>query len=149
MLIPAVFAVVALVAGAAALFAAGPWLRAVAYACLVVGLMALWWSSLGHPRPALFGMPKGQVVSYVLDEPRSIDVTVRKKPGAEPLTWSIPWNEMLAQQLEKAAQQAKNSGMPLMMGKSHGGGQGYKHKKSIAPLFYPAQPPQLPEKTRP
>lgn len=146
---PALFVAAALVAGAASLFAATLWLRAGAYCVLVAAMLALWWTALGHPRPALFGTPKGTVAGFALDEPRAIDVQVRPKGGGPPVTWAFPWDEQTAAQLEAAAAEAKKEGRPLAIKGRKGGGMGYNSKHHAGPVFYPAPAPQLPAKTRP
>lgn len=147
---PALFAAAALLAGAASLFfAAAAWIRAGAYAGLVAAMLALWWTALGHPRPALFGVPHGTVAGYALDEPRAIDVQVRPPGGGAPVTWALPWSEQAAQQLEAAAAKAKKEGRPLAIGRQRPGGRGYETKRHAGPVFYPQPAPQLPAKTRP
>ncbi|MGH7049151.1 MAG: hypothetical protein ACREFS_12550 [Acetobacteraceae bacterium] len=146
---PALFVVAALIAGAASLFAAAAWLRAGAYAGLVAAMLALWWTALGHPRPALFGMPHGTVAGYALDEPRAIDVQVRPPGGGAPVTWALPWNEQTAQQLETAGAEAKKMGRPLAIRGRRGGGRGFETSHHAGPVFYPAAAPQLPAKQRP
>ncbi|MGH7102903.1 MAG: hypothetical protein ACREFJ_10955 [Acetobacteraceae bacterium] len=146
---PALFAAAALVAGAASLFAAAAWVRAGAYAGLVAAMLALWWVALGHPRPALFGVPSGTVAGYALDEPRAIDVQVRPPGGGAPVTWALPWSEQVAAQLEEAAAEAKKEGRPLAMRGRRSGGRGYETKHHAGPLFYPTAAPQLPVKQRP
>ncbi len=147
---PALFLVTALLAGAASLFAAAAWLRASAYVGLIVALLAMWWTALGHPRPALFGVPKGTVVSYALNEPQSIEVMVKPKSGGAPVLWALPWNEADAAALQQAAHDAERTGRPLQMrGRQGGGRSGYAHQRQAGPVFYPAPAPQLPVKTRP
>jgi len=147
---PVIFVAAAGIAGAAAMFAAASWLRAGAYVGLVAALLAVWWTALGHPRPALFGVPKGTVVSYALNEPQSIDVMVRPKNGGVPVLWALPWNEADAAALQRAAQDAQTAGRPLAMrGTQRGGRSGYGYKHRAGPVFYPAPAPQLPVKTRP
>ncbi|MGH7105733.1 MAG: hypothetical protein ACREFT_04435 [Acetobacteraceae bacterium] len=146
---PALFVVAALIAGAASLSAAAAWVRAGAYAGLVAAMLALWWTALGHPRPALFGVPHGMVAGYALDEPRAIDVQVRPPGGGAPVTWALPWSEQAAQQLEAAAAEAKRQGRPLAIRGRRGGGRGFETRHHAGPVFYPAAAPQLPAKQRP
>ncbi|MGH7118157.1 MAG: hypothetical protein ACREFP_04070 [Acetobacteraceae bacterium] len=145
-----IFVAVALLAGATSLFAAVAWLRAGAYLCLVAALLAIWWAALGHPRPALFGVPHGTVVSYALNEPKSIDVLVKPRGSGQPVLWALPWNERDAAALQDAARRAKMAGRLLeMRGRQGGGRAGYTHQHHAGPVFYPAPAPQLPEKTTP
>ncbi|MGH7068176.1 MAG: hypothetical protein ACREFO_05925 [Acetobacteraceae bacterium] len=146
---PALFAAAALLAGAASLFALAAWVRAGAYVALVAAMLALWWTALGHPRPALFGVPSGTVAGYALDEPRAIDVQVRPPGGGSPVTWALPWSEQAAQQLQDAAAEAKKSGRALAIRGRRGGGRGAETKRLAGPVFYPAPAPQLPPKTTP
>lgn len=149
-MIATIFVFAALIAGAASLFAAAAWLRTGAYVSLVAALCALWWTALGHPRPTLFGVPKGTVVSYALNEPKSIDVMVKPKGGGQAVLWALPWNEADAVTLQQAARAAKAAGRPLeMRGRQGGGRNGYAHRHQVGPVFYPAPVRQLPEKVRP
>lgn len=147
---PALFAGAALLAGAASLFAAALWLRSGAYCVLVAAMLALWWTALGHPRPALFGVPKGTVVSYALNEPKNIEVIVKPERGGEPVLWALPWNEASAAALQRAARQAKRIGRPLKMRGRPGGGNARPGTgRHAGPVFYPAPAPPLPPKTSP
>ncbi|MGH8144318.1 MAG: hypothetical protein ACREU2_17625 [Steroidobacteraceae bacterium] len=146
---PALFAIATLMVGAVSLFAAAAWLRACGYAGLVAAMLALWWVALGHPRPALFGVPHGTVAGYALDEPRAIDVQVRPPGGGAPVTWALPWSEQTAAQLEAAAAEAKKMGQPLAIRGRRGGGPGFETKHHAGPVFYPAAARQLPAKQRP
>lgn len=143
-----IFVFAALIAGAASVSAAAAGLRAGAYVGLVAALCALWWTALGHPRPALFGVPKGTIVSYALNEPKSIDVMVKPKGGGQPVLWALPWNEADAAALQQAARAAKAAGRRLEMGRRGSGRNGYPHHQA-GPVFYPAPTAQLPEKVRP
>lgn len=144
----AIYAAVALVVGAASLFAASAWLKAGSYVCLVVALFGLWWVSLGQPRPALFGVPKGTVVAYSLDEPRAIYVWLRPEGEPAPVGIALPWREREAVALHKAARQAKETGEPLKM-RGRAGGAGIAGLRHVTPVFYPAPAPALPPKQRP
>ena len=144
----ALYGLLALMAGAASLFARREWVRAGAYCLLLVGLAGVWIASLGHPRPVgLGGNPRsGTVVAFSLDEPDAIYVWLMRPGAREPLALELPWRMRDAVALAKAAEAAKQSGAEVRMrGGSHRGGHGTDRAQ---PMFYPAPPPPLPAKTK-
>lgn len=146
----AIFAAVALVVGAASLFAQSAWVRAGTYVCLVLAMFGLWWASLGVPRPVLFGAPQGTVVAFSFDEPRAIYVWLQAPDARAPVAIALPWHERVAALLQRAEQQAKASGAALKMrGQHEGGGNGVPVRRQVAPMFYPAPAPALAAKQSP
>lgn len=139
MIVAAIFTASSLVLGAAALYARGPWLRAVAYAILVASNAALWYTALGTPRPVLVSAPKGNVVAYVMDEPRSIYMWVVRPGEKRPTAYRIPWHEQTAVQLSVKMANARRQGRKLRVapGRSNNGG---------VLKFYPQPLPLLPPK---
>src|ERR1017187_10439218 len=75
---PAVFAAISLLLGSLVLFSSRErtWLRVIAFCALIAALPALWQTIPCLPRPADldFAKPSGTVVSYVVDEPKSLFV---------------------------------------------------------------------------
>jgi hypothetical protein len=142
---PAVFVTAALVVGAASLYGRTAWLRSGAYCVLVAALAALWWSSLGTPRPVLLGAPRGTVAAFSLDEPRAIYVWLLL-PGAHvPIALALPWRETDAAALDRAARDARQAGTRVRMGGRRDRGAG----AAGSPMFYPAPAAALPPKTKP
>jgi hypothetical protein len=137
----AIFTASSLVLGAAALYAHGPWLRAVAYAILVASNAALWYTALGVPRPVLISAPKGNVVAYLMDEPRSIYMWVVRPGEEKPIAYRIPWREQTAVQLSTAMGKARRQGRKLRVGPgtSNNGGAP-KFKLGHAPALPPKAP---------
>lgn len=146
---PAIYALAALLVGAASLFAASAWLRAGSYVCLVAAMFGLWRVSLGLPRPALFGVPKGTVVAFTLDEPRAIYVWLQVQGSERPVSIQLPWHESEAAALHQAAQQAKAMGAKLKMRGQRGSGNDIPGLHQLKPMFYPASPEPLPPKVSP
>jgi len=154
-MVAAIFAAAALVVGAASLFAAADWLKAGAYCVLVAALAAVWWLSLGQPRPVLAGLPgagipAGTVGAFLVDEPHAIYVWLLTNDTHAPLSLALPWNERDATALHDAAQAAAKMHARLeMRGAQTAGGNGRHILGSQSPTFYPAPNPPLPPKTRP
>lgn len=143
---PGAFAVAAVVVGAASLFASRSWLRAGAFCCLVVALGAVWWASLGQPRPVLLGLPSGTVAAFTLDEPHAIYVWLIAPGARAPIALALPWNETAAAALHDAARMAKQRGTRVKMGRAgRGGARGAGHAAGTA-MFYPAPTPAVPPK---
>lgn len=151
---PFVFVVVAAAIGAASLFARDAMVRALAYCALLVGVVMIWFGSLGQARPThvlpWLTPPAGTVVAYRLDEPRAIYVWLSVQGHAGPLSLRLPWSERQAADLADAARAAKKGGEQVKMGghdrARHGDGRGGLRGKE-KPMFYPAPPPALPAKT--
>ena len=142
----AAFAVASLLTGAASLFAAAAWLRSAAYASLIICLLAVWLSALGHPRPLLIGVPQGTVLAYTLDEPHAIYLWLEAPGASEPIAIALPWSEQQASQLQQASQAAKQQGEPLQVGRKRasGGGNAPGQMK-----FYSHEHQPLPPKVTP
>lgn len=143
MIAAAVFAVAALLLGAASLYRGGAWARALAYTALVAGLAGLWWSSLGVPRPLWMGGDVGTVVAYRLDEPRAIYVWVVPEGSSVPLALELPWGERQASELHAAAGQAARNGGVVKMGKAGAARDGNPRGDR---MFYSRPAPALPPK---
>ena len=54
------FAALSLVVGLVSIYGRRAWLRAAAYAGLVVGIGCLWFTSLGLPRPTYLHVPRAR-----------------------------------------------------------------------------------------
>lgn len=140
------FAAAAVVVGAASLFASRSWLRAGAFCCLLVALGAVWWASLGAPRPVLLGVPSGTVAAFTLDEPHAIYVWLLAPGARAPIALALPWNEAAAAALHDAAQEAKRRGTRVKMGRPGRGGAHGAGDAAGTAMFYPAPGPALPPK---
>ncbi len=142
------FAAAAVVVGAVSLFGRRPWLRASAFCCLVAALGAVWWASLGQPRPVLLGVPSGTVAAFELDEPRAIYVWLMAPGARAPIALALPWSEADAAALHDAAEQARRRRTQVRMGQpGHGGAVGGDQRGPA--MFYPAPAPALPPKQAP
>ena len=144
----AIFAGAAALTGALCLFAARPWLKAGAYCALVVAMGAMWWASLGRPRPVLLGIPAGTVAAFSLDEPRAIYVWLMPPGARVPVALALPWNERDAAALHHAMRVAQHMGTRVKM-RAYTGSRRGSGIFDIRPLFYPAPNPPLPAKQRP
>ena len=139
-----VFAGLSLVVGIVSIYGRSSTLRAAAYACLVAGMLLLWYSSLGIPRPQFLQVPKGTVLGYRLDEPKAIYLWLVPDGAVRPLALELPWRNDVAKNLVEAAGSRGNSGDSIRM-KNGIGGMGLPTK----PIFYVSHAEGLPPKTPP
>jgi len=111
---PAIFAIISLLLGAVVLFSSRErnWLRVMAFCALVAALPMLWQASLGLPRPTdlELGKPSGTVVSYVVDEPKSILVWLVPDGSNLPRAYAFSFESRKALQLQKAFADARQQG---------------------------------------
>jgi hypothetical protein len=125
---PAVFGAMSLLLGSAMLFSSldRHWLRVLAFCALLAALPILWQTSLGLPRPVDLdlGKPSGTVVSYVVDEPKSIFVWLVPDGGSLPRAYSFSFETRKALQLQKAFENARQRGGEVRMEPSQGGKAG-------------------------
>jgi hypothetical protein len=116
---PAVFGGISLILGCVMLFSSHErnWIRVMAFCCLVAALPMLWQASLGFPRPTDLdlGKPSGTVVSYVVDEPKSIFVWLVPDGGKLPRAYSFSFETRKALQLQKAFADARQHGSEVRM----------------------------------
>ena len=146
--LPIVFGLLALSAGACAMSARAPWVRAGSF-CLTVALAAaLWQTSLGRPRPPLFDAPSGTVIGFRFDEPRAIYLWMLPPGERAPTAFALPWSEHQAAQLQEAAEQARKEGEPLQARRSDRppGMSGLHLTAQDSLRFYPAEHQPLPPK---
>jgi len=139
-----VFAVLSLAVGLVSIYARPAWLRAAAYAGLVVGILLLWYAALGQPRPQYLHIPSGTVLGYHLDEPNAIYLWLMPNGSAQPLALQLPWYDDVASNLLDAARHRNNPGDSLKM-KSGVNGLGLH----VKPIFYVSHAESLPAKTPP
>jgi hypothetical protein len=122
---PAAFAAISLLLGFVVLFSSREriWLRVIAFCALIAALPMLWQTSLGLPRPADLDLtkPSGTVVSYVVDEPKSIFVWLVPDSGNPPRAYSFSFEARKALQLQKAFADARKQGTGVRM--DPGGGR--------------------------
>src|SRR5579883_1578173 len=104
-----VFAVLSLAVGLVSIYARPAWLRAAAYAGLVVGILLLWYAALGQPRPQYLHIPSGTVLGYHLDEPNAIYLWLMPNGSAQPLALQLPWYDDVQQSPRRgtASQQSR------------------------------------------
>jgi hypothetical protein len=157
---PAVFGLVAILLGAAFLFfdRIYPWVRASVFCALLCALSLVWQSSLGLPRPTMLEPrePQGTVVSYVVDEPKTILLWLVADGSSIPRSYALPFDIKRAMQLQHAFETAKKNGTQVRMGpdgrkegqpaRGDQGGQGNQlsgtpigetdGRASEAPVFY-------------
>ncbi|MGH7056432.1 MAG: hypothetical protein ACREFZ_00930 [Acetobacteraceae bacterium] len=147
----AAFAALAVLAGAASLFARTALVRCGAYCVLLCAVSAVWLGALGHARPVALlpgiGRPNGTVVAFRVDEPRAIYVWLAIAGTAEPLALRLPWQERRAEALVAAERQAQAGHGTVRMRGRHGSGRGSSGHSHEKPMFYPTPPAPLPAKT--
>jgi hypothetical protein len=116
---PVVFGVISLLLGCVMLFSSHErnWIRVMAFGCLVAALPMLWQASLGLPRPTDLDLrkPSGTVVSYVVDEPKSIFVWLVPDGSKLPRAYSFSFETRKALQLQKAFADARQHGSEVRM----------------------------------
>jgi hypothetical protein len=116
---PAVFGAMSLLFGCVVLYSSHDrtWIRVSAFCALLVALPMLWQTSLGLPRPADLDLakPSGTVVSYVVDEPKSIFVWLVPDGGNLPRAYSFSFETRKALQLQKAFADARQQGSEVRM----------------------------------
>jgi hypothetical protein len=121
-------------------------LRAGAFAGLIASTLALWYSSLGLPRPGYLPIPSGIVLSYRLDEPKAIYLWLLPDDSVQPLAFQLPWRDDVATNLVDAARSRATPDDSLRVAntREHGliGGIGPPTK----PLFYVTHVRALPPK---
>ncbi len=147
--VPIVFALLALSAGACAIAVHGAWVRAGSFCLTVVLAAALWQTSLGRPRPAVFEAPTGTVVGFHFDEPRAIYLWMLPAGARAPTAFALPWSERQAAQLQQAAEQARKDGEPLQARRTDrptGPMRGLRLTAQDSLRFYPAEHQALPPK---
>ena len=136
------FAALSLAVGLASIYARSARLRSAAYAGLVVGILLLWFASLGQPRPEYFQVPSGTVLAYRLDEPHAIYLWLVPEGSVQPLALQLPWHDDVAGNLVDAASRRADAGDSLKI-KSPPGLIGMRAK----PVFYVTHAQALPPKT--
>jgi hypothetical protein len=108
-----------LLLGAVVLFSSRErtWIRVVAFCALLAALPMLWQTSLGLPRPIdlELGKPSGTVVSYVVDEPKSILVWLVPDGSNLPRAYAFSFESRKALQLQKAFADARQQGNAVRM----------------------------------
>ena len=153
---PVVFGVISLILGCVMLFSSHErnWIRVMAFCCLVAALPMLWQASLGFPRPTDLdlGKPSGTVVSYVVDEPKSIFVWLVPDGSKLPRAYSFSFETRKALQLQKAFADARQHGSEVRMepgggnkssslsdarGQSRADASGVSDRTANGPDFYP------------
>lgn len=149
MIAAAIFTAASLILGAACLYARGPWLKAIAYSILVASTAGLWYTALGVPRPVLVSSPRGDIVAYVMDEPRNIYLWIAPPGSRQPTAYRIPWHKQTAVRLAVEMTKARKQGSALRVGPANAPQRGRAAESSNSGgvlRFYPAPPAALPPK---
>lgn len=137
------FAALAAIVGLVSIYGRSPWLRAGGYAALVAGVLLLWFTALGVPRPEYFRVPEGTVVAYRLDEPHAIYVWLVPEGSARPLALELPWQNDTASSLVDTDRQRTNAGESIKLSNRPENDLGLRSK----PVFYVSRSTGLPPKT--
>ncbi len=125
-MIPATFALAALLLGAVALRHAR-WLHVAAYVASVVCVVVAIVSALGAPRPAWLGHKPGLTVLALTYQEGSWIALWTQHGHDAPVAYVLPWYEITAAQAEQAMRQAQQQHSTMQWGKpAHGQGNGSK-----------------------
>lgn len=138
----AIFAALSALVGLISIYGRSASLRAASFGGLVLGMLLLWYASLGIPRPQYLHVPHGTVLSFHLDEPNAIYLWLLPDGSARPLALELPWQKDVAGNLVDASERRANQGDRI---KIRDGivGSGLRTK----PLFYVSHSEALPPKT--
>lgn len=141
----AIFAALALAVGLLSIYARSSTVRAAGFAGFVAGILLLWYTALGLPRPQYVQVPHGTVLGFHLDQPRAIYLWLMPDGSTEPLALQLPWHEDVASNLVDVARHRGEGGGKLKI-KTGSGPMGIPTK----PVFYithaQALPPKAPQR---
>jgi hypothetical protein len=140
----AVFAALALAVGLLSIYGRSSTLRAAGFAGFVAGILLLWYTALGLPRPQYLQVPHGTVLGYSLDQPRAIYLWLMPDGSTQPLALQLPWKEDIASNLVDVARHRGEGGGKLKI-KTGSGPMGLPTK----PVFYITHAQSLPPKASP
>lgn len=136
------FAAITVVVGFISIYGRSSNLRASAFAALIVSTIAIWYCSLGLPRPQYLHVPTGTVLSYSLDEPKAIYLWLVPDGSAQPLAFQLPWRSDVAGNLVDAARSRATPNDTLRV-KNQQFGRGLP----VKPVFYVSRARGEPPKT--
>lgn len=137
-----IFAALAMVIGLVSIYGRTPTMRAVGFGGFVVGILLLWYTALGLPRPQYLHVPHGTVLGYYLEQPKAIYLWLMPDGSAQPLALQLPWREDVASNLLDMARHRGEAGDSLKM-KTGSGIMGLPTK----PVFYLTHAQGLPPKS--
>lgn len=138
----AIFAALALAVGLVSIYARSATVRAGGFAGFVAGILLLWYTALGLPRPQYLHVPHGTVLGYHLDQPKAIYLWLMPDGSAQPLALQLPWQQDVASNLVDAAKHRGSAGDRIKI-KNGNGPMGLPTK----PVFYVTHTQSLPPKT--
>src|SRR5262249_4630144 len=99
---------------------------------------------LGRPKPVRLewrDLQEAEVLSSSVRENHAIYVWLQASPDSEPLSYALPWDIKMAQQLQTAMEEGEASGTGVQMNMSRETGNA-----PGARLFSPLPRPPLPDK---
>ena len=143
MLHPLIVSFIVVAAGAyALLLTEGRKILAPLLLCLGLSVFVLTFYLQGQPRPVtVFAAEEYEVVGWKIVEGENIYLYVAR-PGAAPLSLSLPWTEQRARQLQRLGKPDAKKGDGLLMFTP-----GQKNKYGTDDMFQRRPPPPLPPKT--
>lgn len=120
-MIPAAFALSALLLGALAL-RHGRWFHVASYLGSIVCVACGIWFAMGAPRPTWFGHKPGIVVLAMAYSEGNWLAYWTRDGDAQPVAFVMPWSEQKAAEARQALQAAKQAHTTVRWGAPHGGG---------------------------
>ena len=123
------------------------WQRTVAATAYVLLVAIVYGGSidlLGRPKPVRLewrDLQEAQVLGSSLRENQAIYVWLQASPDSEPLSYALPWDMKMAQQLQTAMEEGEANGTGVQMNLSKETGQDTRE-----PMFYALPQPALPDK---
>ena len=123
------------------------WQRTVAATVYVLLVAIVYGGSvdlLGRPKPVRLewrDLQEAQVLGSSLRENQAIYVWLQATPDSEPLSYALPWDMAMAQQLQTATEEGEANGTGVQMNLSTETGQDTRE-----PMFYALPQEALPDK---
>ena len=123
------------------------WQRTVAATAYVLLVAIVYGGSidlLGRPKPVRLewrDLQEAEVLSSSVRENHAIYVWLQASPDSEPLSYALPWDIKMAQQLQTAMEEGEASGTGVQMNMSRETGNDTRE-----PMFYALPQPPLPDK---
>jgi hypothetical protein len=123
------------------------WQRTVAATAYVLLVAIVYGGSidlLGRPKPVRLewrDLQEAQVLGSSLRENQAIYVWLQASPDSEPLSYALPWDMKMAQQLQTAMEEGEANGTGVQMNLSKETGQDTRE-----PMFYALPQAALPDK---
>ena len=136
-----IFAALAVLIGLVSIYGRTATMRAAGFAGFVAGILLLWYTALGLPRPQYLHVPHGTVLGYHLEQPKAIYLWLMPDGSAQPLALQLPWREDVATNLLDMARHRGEGGESLKI-KTAAGLMGLP----TTPVFYLTHAQGLPPK---